>query len=129
MPSNPSAAAPNPLLLERTGHPQSGVEAVRELLDGNADIDALVCGSNIFAVGALMELAAQKVPVPDRLAVAGIGDIELAPFLTPPLTAVSTEPYQIGLKAGEMMLARLRNEPCPTGLVKVDVRLICREST
>lgn len=119
---------PEPLLLEREGHPKSGVEAVRELLGTDAPPDALVCGSSLFAVGALMELSARDIPVPDHLAVAGIGNVELAPFLTPPLTAVSTEPYLIGQKAGEMMLSRLRNEECENGIVNVGVKLIQRDS-
>lgn len=119
---------PEPLLLEREGHPKSGVEAVRELLSADVQPDALVCGSSLFAVGALMELSARDIPVPDRMAVAGIGNVELAPFLTPPLTAVSTEPYLIGQKAGEMMLSRLRNEQCESNIVNVGVKLIRRDS-
>lgn len=121
-------ACPDPLLMERPGHIQSGVDAIHKLLNHDTSFDALVCGSSIFAVGALMELAAQGVPVPERMAVAGIGNVELAPFLTPPLTAISTEPYLIGLKSGEMMLSRLRNEKCDKDIINVGVKLICRSS-
>lgn len=119
---------PEPLLMEQPGHIQSGVEAVQKLLNHRIPLDALVCGSSIFAVGALMELTAQDIPVPEQMAVAGIGNVELAPFLTPPLTAISTEPYLIGLKSGEMMLSRLRNEKCYKDILNVGVKLICRSS-
>ena len=51
-------------------------------------LDALVCGNDLMAVGAIQAAARLGRRVPDDLAVVGFDDIELASLVTPRLTTV-----------------------------------------
>ncbi|WP_374449563.1 LacI family DNA-binding transcriptional regulator [Stella sp.] len=88
---------------EGYGGGQSGLDA---LLAQAPDLDAVVCATDVQAVGVLFECARRSLAVPDRLGVAGFGDFEIAAAVPPGLTSVRTNGRGIGIAAAELILAR-----------------------
>lgn len=125
-----------PRLLEHGGSPitmSHGGEAIRRLLVRWPDTDAVLCVSDLSAFGAIMQCHRQGLRVPDDLAVAGFGDFEVSRYCTPSITTVAVDPYRIGRRAGEMLLASAKAQreglPRPRECAQIDYRILAREST
>ncbi len=111
----------------------SGYEAAAELLRLDPRPTAVFVGNDHMAVGVLGALSDAGVAVPHDLAVAGFDDIPLARYLTPPLTTVHADAFQLGERALHRLLQRGRSsrpddhvhELLPTTLV---VRSSCGAS-
>jgi LacI family transcriptional regulator len=74
---------------------------------------ALFVANDVMAVGALGALREAGVRVPRDVAVAGFDDIAIARHLTPPLTTVHVDAYQLGERALQRLLRRDAGEPAP----------------
>lgn len=95
---------------------------------GCESFTALVCGNDLLALGALLECAAQGVPIPQALSIVGFDDIELAAEFIPALTTVRVPSSEIGRRAAERLLARLGGKREPR-LCETPAELIIRAST
>jgi DNA-binding LacI/PurR family transcriptional regulator len=106
----------------------SGARAVRILLDDRRlGFDALMCASDLMAIGAMRELAERKVAVPQKVAVVGFDDIQAARFAAPPLATVRQPLYEQGRRALREVVARISEKDLP-GRVFLDASFIPRES-
>lgn len=65
---------------------RGGREAVRAVFGEGFQPTAIVCVNDFMAAGALRELRALNLRVPDDVSLTGFDDIELADILSPPLT-------------------------------------------
>lgn len=77
----------------------SGADAVRKLLRLADRPTALFVGNDHMAVGVLRALGDAGVRVPSDMAVAGFDDIETARYLSPPLTTVRVDRFELGARA------------------------------
>jgi len=69
--------------------------------------------NDVMAVGVLGALREAGLRLPRDMAVAGFDDIALARHLTPPLTTVHVDAYQLGERALQRLLRRDAGEPAP----------------
>jgi signal transduction histidine kinase/DNA-binding LacI/PurR family transcriptional regulator/AraC-like DNA-binding protein/DNA-binding response OmpR family regulator len=125
----------NPNLVTEYGDfvPSTGLEGIRLLLDERElqptiDFDAVVTVSDLPALGALEELQARGIRVPEDVALVGFNDGREGRFVTPPLTSVRLPFYEQGRKAVEMLMAQLAGERVPEQVVlpaKLKVRQSC----
>ena len=107
-----------------------GYHAVDPLLEANPDLDAIFCANDVIALGALRRLQERGLGVPDRVALAGVDDIELGRISTPTLTTVSLRSEERGRLAAEMLLDRIEDEASDEPRrVTVTPRLVVRESS
>ncbi len=83
---------------------RSGFEAALELLRREPRPGAVFVANDHMAVGAMGAFQEAGARVPEDIAVAGFDDIELARFMTPPLTTVHVDMIQLGRHAVEMLL-------------------------
>ena len=70
--------------------------------------DAIIGGNDRMALAALNWLAAQRVPVPDRVRVTGFNAFDFAAYSTPTLTTVRSAAYEMGMRAAEELLLAFR---------------------
>lgn len=106
----------------------SGARAVKVLLDDRRlGFDALMCASDLMAIGAMRALAERKVAVPQKVAVVGFDDIQAARFAAPSLATVRQPLYEQGRRALREVVARLSEKDLP-GRVFLDASFIPRES-
>jgi len=89
---------------------QSGYEATRELLQRGGKFTALFAGNDTIAFGAIKALNEAGLRIPEDVALVGYDDLPLAPFATPPLTTVHSDPIGHGRQAVQMLMSQLRGE-------------------
>ncbi|MFJ5228126.1 LacI family DNA-binding transcriptional regulator [Streptomyces sp. NPDC088400] len=85
-----------------------GRRAVRELLDREAGFTAVMAATDVVAAGALHELRAAGLRVPEDVALVGYDDIPLASDLFPALTTVHVPQDELGRTAVRLALDRDR---------------------
>jgi LacI family transcriptional regulator, gluconate utilization system Gnt-I transcriptional repressor len=85
-----------------------GKAGLEQILARAPDVDAIFCGSDRLALGAIAHARAAGIAVPGRLAVCGFGDLDFAADMNPPLTTVHVDGRRIGMLAAERLIARLR---------------------
>lgn len=108
----------------------AGHAAVDGLISARPDLDAVFCANDVIALGVLRRLRERSVPVPGRVAVVGMDDIEQAEICAPTLSSVSLGAAERGRLAAELLLDRLAaTGPVPPRLVSVPPRLVVRESS
>jgi DNA-binding LacI/PurR family transcriptional regulator len=90
--------------------------------------DAMFCFNDLGALGLLDGLLDAGVRVPDDIAIVGIDDIELAARARVPLTTVRQPVNDIGARAVDTVLARLRGER-PAVRQLLEPKLIVRHSS
>jgi DNA-binding LacI/PurR family transcriptional regulator len=106
----------------------SGAHAVKTLLDDRRlGFDALMCASDLMAIGAMRALSERKVAVPQKVAVVGFDDIQAARFAAPSLATVRQPLYEQGRRALREVVARISEKDLP-GRVFLDASFIPRES-
>lgn len=105
-----------------------GADALAALLAAAPDIEAVVCSSDILAIGALFECQRRGIAVPGRLAIAGIDDNDLSPQCVPRLSTVRVPRYRIGRVAGEMICRRLAGEAVAEPIVDLGFELMLRDT-
>jgi LacI family transcriptional regulator len=92
--------------------------------------DAVVCYNDMVAIGFMGAAKALGLSIPADFSVVGVDNIAWGRFTSPPLTTVDTQSEHLG-EEGMRLLLRLisGNDPPPPGHVKVEPRLVMREST
>ena len=92
-------------LVERGDFGQdSGAVAMRALLERAPDLDAVCCGNDLMAVGALRALHDAGRRVPEDVAVVGFEDAPVARSAHPPLTTVHQSPEAMGREMVALLL-------------------------
>ncbi len=92
-------------IIERPFTFQGGRSAVVQLFETNDRPTALICGTDIQAVGALGECRDRGIHVPDDLSITGSDDIELASLVTPRLTTVHVPTSDVGRLSAERIVS------------------------
>jgi LacI family transcriptional regulator, gluconate utilization system Gnt-I transcriptional repressor len=117
------------LPLEGSRTANDGAAALETILSELPGCDAIFFGTDLLAVGAALCARRLGIAIPERLAIAGYGDLEQSRQLGVPLTTIHVSSYEMGRVAGEMLLKRLRHEALETRIVLSPTRLEIREST
>ena len=109
------AGVANTRALEVTGDftEPSGYQGAQALMRLSPRPTAVFVANDVMAVGVLGALRDAGLRVPRDVAVVGFDDIGLARHLTPPLTTVRVDAYQMGERALQRLLRRDRGEPAP----------------
>ncbi|MEM9463641.1 MAG: substrate-binding domain-containing protein [Myxococcota bacterium] len=107
---------------------ESGAEAARMLLCGDAPPDAIMAADDLMAIGVLDALREQGVAVPETVAVVGFNDIEESRFAPVPLTTVRQPLYEQGRRAALALLAIVQGAPSAGRLV-LSTELVKRRSS
>jgi len=90
--------------------------------------DAIVCGNDIMAYGAIDALVSMGYSIPTDVSVTGFDDLFFNKYFKPPLTTVKQPQYEMGEEAAKLLIKLLRNEPHQNGVV-LETTLIVRAST
>ena len=106
-----------------------GREAVDDLLDRNPKIDAIFCGSDQIARGAVDALRDRGVRVPDDIAVVGFDNWQIIAAATrPPLTTIDMNLHELGRQAGLRLLDMIDGKRPQRGVIRLPCCLVTRES-
>jgi len=105
---------------------EGGREAARTLLARSPGPTALVCVNDVMAVGALRELRARGLRVPEDVSVTGFDNVTLAQFAVPALTTVHIPRDQIGRTICDCLM---RDDVLRDREFVVEPELVVRDST
>ncbi|MDO4242931.1 MAG: LacI family DNA-binding transcriptional regulator [Actinomyces sp.] len=108
---------------------RDGALAARRLLEVGAPFDAVVSFNDALALGALHELAAAGVRVPEDAAVTGFDNLESSRYANPSLTTVSPRLSAYATDAVRLLRERIESPDGPPRTVVEDVMLLPRDSS
>ena len=106
-----------------------GREAVRELLDSGLRPTAVISVNDLMAVGAMRELQARGLRIPEDVSVTGFDNIRLSEFCSPPLTTIHIPRDEIGRTIFEHLVPAPKRPRVKRREILVSPELIIREST
>jgi LacI family transcriptional regulator len=106
-----------------------GGKAARTLLDRPPLPDAVVCGSDLIALGMVREFRAAGVPIPGEIKVTGFDGILFSELCDPPLTTIRQPIQDIAEEAVRLLQARMRGDGTSAQRIEIAPTLIVRRST
>lgn len=115
------------LILEGIYWFEGGRFALDTLLDRN--ITALICGSDMMALGAIAAARQHGLDVPADISIVGFDDIPLAGFTDPPLTTVAQPIQAMGNATVRALLEQVRAGSIHAGEFMFRPNLVVRSST
>lgn len=118
--------------LIKEGDPRSSEDA-REitfrLLQEEEVPTALFVTNNLMGLGALKAIQELGLQIPDDISLIMFDDMPWASITSPPLTTVKQPGYEMGRRAGELFFQRVEDSEREIVEVKMDPKLIVRNST
>lgn len=110
--------------------PISGYEQMRALLSDGNRMDAVMCGNDQMAVGAIRALREAGLGIPEDVAVMGFDNNFPGTLISPSLSTISVPKQRMGQEAVELLLWRIREgERAPARMIELETNLIVRQST
>jgi LacI family gluconate utilization system Gnt-I transcriptional repressor len=129
------AAARDAGLAEPALQPISAMASLAEAAAGfhalrarEPQLRAVLCANDMIAASVLFECARVGVDVPGSLAVMGFADLPIASAIAPRLTTVQVSAWDMGFRAGEMLLSRIGGDVDAPTRIDLGYRVIARES-
>jgi LacI family transcriptional regulator len=107
----------------------SGCAPMLALLDLRERPTAVFIGSDAVAFGALEAIHSRGLRIPEDISIISFDDIPIIKYLRPPLTSIHLPAYDIGKRAGEMLLKILNGEQLESSRVSLPTELVIRGST
>ena len=112
---------------------EGGVIAANAVLDLDEPPSAIFSGNNLMSIGALQAIANRGMVVPDDVALVGFDDFPFpwSDAFRPHLTTVAQPTYELGRRAAELLVHRLKKSPRSISAERVvlDGKLVVRESS
>lgn len=109
------------------GRAESGLEAMRQLLDLPEPPTAVFCYNDMQAFGAMRAVRERGLRVPADISIGGFDDLFLASYSDPPLTTIRQPKQEMGCQAAAILLDLIAGGN-PESCIKTGV-LVERQST
>ena len=106
---------------------EGGQAAAHHLL--GLGVTAIVCGSDLMALGAIRTVRQRGLRVPEDVSVVGYDDSRLIAFTDPPLTTVRQAVTAMGTAAVQALLDAINGDPAPRAEFVFRPELVVRGST
>ena len=121
--------ADNSLIFEGDFRFESGRMAAAEILQSKEIPTAIVAANDLMALGAMGELKAAGLRVPNDISIVGFDDIAFAALSEPPLTTICSPRTEIGRRAFEALMTTIEKTEKGGVEIKIPTYLIVRKST
>jgi DNA-binding LacI/PurR family transcriptional regulator len=108
---------------------EGGYKAALKILTASRRPSALLCASDVMAMGAIRALKEKGISVPGQMSVVGFDNMEEAAYHEPGLTTVSFSASEMGRQAAQKMFQIIAGEPLMSKATTLNPVLIEREST
>ena len=105
-----------------------GAAAVQSLLDAKTPCSAILCTSDVLALGALFELQRHELTVPTDISLVGIDDLPASSLAVPSITSVHLPVNKMGEMTADATIQWVENGVFPESKL-IGVELIVRQST
>ena len=102
----------------------AGLAGLDSLLQSTRALDGIVIGGEIWTSAVILRLLKMGRNIPDDVAIVGVGEVELGPYLPVPLTYVSLPRRETGTRSAELAVALLGGGKIDEPVVKLPVNLV-----
>ena len=99
----------NKLLYADSYSVETGFVGTMSLLGREPDIDCIICGNDIIAIGALNVCQKMKKRIPEDIRIMGFDDTYISKYLNPELTTVRQNAHDLGRQAVKMLIDHVEN--------------------
>lgn len=119
------------LIIESNLRIEDGRRVMKQFLELSERPDAVYAAGDFAALGALQVLLESGIKVPQEIALVGFSNESFTSYVSPPISTINQHSEQIGKKAAELFLERIKNPSQEEGVSKViiDAQLIVRGSS
>lgn len=117
------------VVLKGRKNSESGREMVQQALEQKTPFTAIAAGNDRMAIGAMNELLDRGFRIPEEISVCGIDNIPFTENCRPALTTVHIEKQEMGIKAVQLLLERLKNPAKIQETILLGIELRVRHST
>ncbi len=91
---------------------ETGQVGAMMLLQKEPEIDCIVCGNDLIAIGAVSVCEKFGKKIPEDIKIMGFDDIYISKYLNPELTTVRQDAYEMGKQAAGMLICHIeQGEP------------------
>lgn len=108
---------------------ESGYVCVKTALESGLVFDAVQASSDQAAIGALKALREAGLSVPEDLSVCGFDNVFPSTLVSPAITTVDVPGYELGLRAVDELLRRIRDPASGPVCHRLTARIIVRASS
>ena len=108
---------------------EAGRIAARSLLSSSDRPSAVVAANDLVALGVLDAAEALGLSCPRDFSLVGFNDMPFVDRLSPPLTTVRIDEYEIGLRASRLLLSLIEDPQGKPETIMISPQLIARGST
>lgn len=109
--------------------PISGYECMRKLLNRNIPIDALCCGNDQMAIGAVRAIKEAGLSIPEDIAVIGYNDNAPSGLISPSLSTMHVPKTEMGAESFRLFQRSLADPKATPLRVRLTTELVIRNST
>lgn len=102
---------------------------VYEFLKEHPSINGIFASSDVSAIGALKASIQLQRNVPEDLQIVGFDGIELGNYITPSLTTVAQNIYELGERATKLLIEQIEGKEVPNETICIEPKMIVRETT
>ena len=104
-------------------------EEGKKAAERNIPFNAIFAFTETLAIGAMNRLRELGKKIPEEIAVASFSGTELSNIVYPKLTTVEPPLYQMGKKAAELILEKIKDPASPNHSIVLDAEIKMRAST
>lgn len=105
-----------------------GFNSMESLLNSRDCPKAILATDDLLALGAIKAIKKAGLKIPRDISIISFNNIPAAEFLSPPLTSVDINPFELGYEATELLFQCLENRKSSCQARIVPTKLIERES-
>jgi LacI family gluconate utilization system Gnt-I transcriptional repressor len=106
-----------------------GGRLLAKLLENFPQIEAVFFANDDLAAGAVLEARRRGISLPERLAVMGFNDLEIASAMVPSISTVNVDQAGMGRIAAQLLVDKLAGKSLTVKSVDTGFRIIERETT
>ncbi|MEK3882073.1 LacI family DNA-binding transcriptional regulator [Paenibacillus sp. PL2-23] len=106
-----------------------GYQEVMRLMERRSPPDSIICMNSQVAFGALKAVKELGIHAPGQLGIAAFDDEPFSAHTTPSLTSLFINTFELGVRAGRMIMDRIEQPELPHQGVWLQPKIIVRESS
>lgn len=103
---------------------RGGEKGLKELLSKKKDFTAIVCSSNVIAIGVVNTAIKLGYKIPEDFSISGYDSFPEIDVLTPTITTIDYPAYSMGVQAAKLILEKFDTDksiPLKQEVIKVDL--------
>jgi LacI family transcriptional regulator len=89
---------------------RGGADVMNQILKEHPETTAVVCNSDVFAIGAMKACRASGLRIPEDISIVGCDDFDFAELLDPPLTTIAVPAAEMGRLAAQKLWAAVADK-------------------